>query len=738
MNKAIGLALTALLSGLGASFAFAADTELAPVSVTATKTQKLVSEAPASVSVVTDKQIETKNVERIDDALKNVTGVYVNAAGDGTPSAWSNQIMMRGVPGYYRTGVMIDGQSISNGFSQGANLSTVPVDNIEQIEVVPGPFSALYGGSAMGGVVNVITKAPTKREVILRTGVGSDQTHSESGTYRDRWSFPEASLGVVVNIDHAASQGYVQDYVTKTASGAGGTGATGWEETTNSTGTRAFIIGDKGRKGWAKDNMGLKFFLEPDTDTKITAEAAYHESSTIFDHSNYYLRSATGAALPTGTGTNNLTLSGAGANIRTSAADYLWGPNGEEVQRYKLGYETIAWDDVALKLTAAHMRNDYWYVTPASGSTDNSGAGTFTDIPTNKTDLDAQFGIPVGSQHYLTTGLYGGQANLDKHIYTMSNWREDGLLGAVTGEANGETTSQAAYVQDEFSVTNQVTLYMGARYDRWATSGSARQYTGTTFNSSYDERTKSALSPKLSAVYRPTSATTLRAAWGKAFRTPSLSDMYSTWSSSSGTIYWANPDLKPEKSRSWEVGGEHTLPTRTTFKGTYFNSQIKDLIYSYTSGTNNYKVNAGGAHVQGVEGEVRQHLVEGLSLFANLTVQDARITNNSVVPTSVERRVTMMPDKMWNIGIEGDYKDLFGSLVVQHVSKVYSTNNSTDNVTGVPGAYDAYTLVNSKIGWNITENYAATFSVNNVFDKDYYESSAMPGRTFFLSLKAKY
>jgi iron complex outermembrane receptor protein len=426
--------------------------------------------------------------------------------------------------------------------------------------------------------------------------------------------------------------------------------------------------------------------------------------------------------------------------VRTSvqSGDFLAGPNGEEAQRYKLGYETKVWDDVALKLTAAHMRNDYWYVTPDATANDGSGSGTFTDIPTNKTDLDGQLGIPVGNQHYVIAGLNGNQSNLDKHTYTMANWRMDGQLGRTTGEANGETTSNAAYLQDEFSVTDQVTLYAGGRLDRWATSGSSRQYTGTTFNNTYDERTKSAFSPKFSGVYRPTSATTLRAAWGKAFRTPNLSDMYSTWSSSTGTIYWANPDLKPEKSRSWEIGGEHTLPTRTTFKGTYFNSQIKDLIYSYTRGTNNYKVNAGGAHIQGIEGEIRQHVVEGVSIFANLTVQDARITNNSIVPTSVERRVTLMPDKMWNIGIEGEYKDLFGSLIAQHVSKVYSSDNSSDTATGVPGAYDPYTLVNAKLGWNITENYAATFSVNNIFDKEYYESQAMPGRTFFLSLKAKY
>lgn len=723
-----------------------ADISLAPVSVTATRTEKLASEAPASVSVVTEKQIEAKNADRIDQMLSSSMGVFTRGAGDGAPSAWSNQIMLRGMPGYYRTGVMVDGQSLNNGFSGGINTSTIPTDSIQQIEVVPGPFSSLYGGAAMGGVVNIITKSPDKREFILRGGYGSYQTHSEAATYRDRFKFTDSSLGLSLNLDHSASQGYVNDYVTKTASGAGGTAATGWTETTSSTGARAFLTGDKGRVGWYKDNAGLKLHYDWGKDTKVTIEGNHHDSATIFDHSNLYLRGTSGQTLPSGTGANALTLTGAGANISTRTYDYLWSYGGEQANRYRGTFETGIWNDATLKASVGLLNAGYWYVLADQTATDDLGQGKYSDIPNTRTDIDLSLGKPVGGNHYLLGGLFVGMADLDKHDYLMGNWKEVGSQStSAVYNSNGETFTKAAYFQDEIAVTNAVTMYLGGRYDRWSTSGSVHQkaysWRGTTYNqldTTYDERTKGAFSPKASVSYKLDSDSTLRAAIGKAFRAPSLSDMYSGFSTASGYSY-SNPDLKPEKSRSWELGGEHTFrDTNTLLKGTYFNTQMKDMLYSYTSGSNTYKANAGGAHIQGFELEARQHLVEKLFAFVNFTVQDSFITNNPAKPNTVGKRATSMPDKMWNIGIEGDYKDLFGSFVVQHVAKTFSSDESLDVAQGVSGAYDPYTIANAKIGWNINDVYSTTFAVNNIFDKEYYESSMMPGRTFFLGLKAKY
>src|SRR3990167_5632260 len=126
------------------------------VVVTATKTAKIASEAPATVTVVTAKQIENKNVHRIEEALAGAPGVFIRGLGGERPSNYLNQITLRGIPGYYRTGILVDGISINNAFSGGVNMSVVPIDDIQQIEVVPGPFSSLYGGAGMSGVVNII------------------------------------------------------------------------------------------------------------------------------------------------------------------------------------------------------------------------------------------------------------------------------------------------------------------------------------------------------------------------------------------------------------------------------------------------------------------------------------------------------------------------------------------------------------------------------------------------------
>ncbi len=167
-KSVLALALAAAFPCQQSAQADEAAVTMTEMVVTATKTAKIVSEAPATVTVVTAKEIENKNAHRIDEALAGAPGVFIRSLGGEQPSNYLNQITLRGIPGYYRTGVMVDGVSINNAFSGGVNMSIVPVDDIQQIEVVPGPFSSLYGGAGMAGVVNIITKVPEKREISIK------------------------------------------------------------------------------------------------------------------------------------------------------------------------------------------------------------------------------------------------------------------------------------------------------------------------------------------------------------------------------------------------------------------------------------------------------------------------------------------------------------------------------------------------------------------------------------------
>jgi iron complex outermembrane receptor protein len=749
MRKSILLASTASLICF-ANLAYAeddADANLPPVTVTSTKTQKAVTEAPASVSVVTDKDIETKNSTRIDEALSGTTGVYTKGLGEGTPSNYSNQILLRGMPGYQRTAVMVDGVTINDGFSQGVNASEIPQDNIKQIEVVPGPFSSLYGGSAMGGVVNIITKDPTKREFLTSGGYGSDGTYNSSGTYRDKFTFGGGYLGIVANLAHGASEGYVQTYVNKTpAAGAGANGtASGASQTLSTTGATQFTVGDQGNVGWTKNNADLKLVYGFDSGAKIDAEVLYSNYYTNYGAPNFYL-TQNGASVPNGAASSSYTLQGVGQKVTTQQSDYLMTQTGDQVQRYKLGYEGGIWNDATLKATLSRQQDAYWYISPSTSATNSAttsgGLGYFSSVPSDRTDLDVQIGKPIGTQNYLIAGASGNLSTLNKRVNSMTDWEDSASQEQTVAVAKGRTETESLYVQDEYSPLSDLTLYGGGRYDTWTTSGNVANvpYSSyTAFSGNYGDRTSMAFSPKASAVYKLDSKTTLRTAWGEAFRTPSLSDMYSGYGSSGGHYSYPNSSLSPEKSRSWEVGGEHSFPTDTRIKGTYFNTQVSNLIYSYT-GTdgNTYKTNAGGSHIHGIEAEIHQPVFGKVEVFANETLQSSLITENAAVPTSVGHMNTYTPKLMQNIGIAGDYQEYFGSFVVQHVSKTYATANSADYVTGVMGAADPYTIANAKIGWRFSENLTASLAVSNIFDETYYEYYRMPGRTYFATLSAHF
>lgn len=139
----------------------ASATDLDAVVVTASGFEQMVREAPASISVITREELETRPVHSLADVLVDVEGVDV---GVGVDKTGAPQISLRGMPSEY-TLVLIDGrrQNTSgnvapNNFGNTANSFIPPMSAIERIEVIRGPMSTLYGSDAMGGVINIITR----------------------------------------------------------------------------------------------------------------------------------------------------------------------------------------------------------------------------------------------------------------------------------------------------------------------------------------------------------------------------------------------------------------------------------------------------------------------------------------------------------------------------------------------------------------------------------------------------
>ena len=104
------------------------------------------------------------------------------------PKDWirPGTVIMRGIPSQVRNLVLLDGEPLNNGYTGMVNWNSLNPEDIARIEVARGPFSSLYGGNAMGGVINILTKTPQEREVTIKSGYGSDNTWTEYASYGDK------------------------------------------------------------------------------------------------------------------------------------------------------------------------------------------------------------------------------------------------------------------------------------------------------------------------------------------------------------------------------------------------------------------------------------------------------------------------------------------------------------------------------------------------------------------------
>src|SRR5690554_4632624 len=153
--------LTAALLAAFAAPTLAQDATMSEVVVSAAGFEQKITDAPASISVITAEELSKKPYTSLTDAVSQLEGVDIGETSDKTGQG---SISMRGMGADY-TLVLIDGKRQNNhgdiypnSFGGNQFNHIPPLDAIERVEVIRGPASTLYGADAMGGVINIITK----------------------------------------------------------------------------------------------------------------------------------------------------------------------------------------------------------------------------------------------------------------------------------------------------------------------------------------------------------------------------------------------------------------------------------------------------------------------------------------------------------------------------------------------------------------------------------------------------
>jgi len=208
-------AFTGLIVGVvsfsGLSFAEEKVLKLGEVVVTATKQERLAKDTPAQVTVITSEDIEKSGASTVAEALKGIPGVAVY---DKYGSGVGADIVLRG---HYHAGhsygytlVLVDGMPQVTPDSGKVYWDLIPLSNVERIEVVMGPGSALWGGNAVGGTINIITKKPSEEpgaQVTTKFGEYGMKHYSFYGSIMGKEGWIK-DLGLAVSFESKEADGW--------------------------------------------------------------------------------------------------------------------------------------------------------------------------------------------------------------------------------------------------------------------------------------------------------------------------------------------------------------------------------------------------------------------------------------------------------------------------------------------------------------------------------------------------
>jgi len=652
--------------------------ETEKINVTATRTEQTLQKTPSSIFLITSEDINSKNKITFDQVLEDVQGVTINR----TSGINVNALSIRGSSDVAGGGIgnrvllLLDGRPSLTGDSKGALWALIPVSIIERTEVVKGAFSSLYGSSAIGGVINVITKKPTyKPYTSVNLNTGFYQKLSDSLKFTDKLlSFKGINVlhsntlnkfSYLLNLDIKQNDGYAEQTEYKFYSGLG----------------------------------KFTYDLFGNRDLELTLQ--YTNSESGFPH---YWRVDPGKyAEPYKT---NPYYIGDKINKETQSVDVNYNAVANSKTKYNSRFYYY-------KL---YSKSTYNPKNPVSIEYGQAGENFETFITSYNFGNISQVDYNINNRHYLIGGI-------DLQWNVVRSSPSEILYG------DQQQYNIGAYIQEQWNIFMKEEIPVLS-----ATIGGRFDY--NKFIGSFEELK---VSPKLSLLYSPQSKspvlnnTSYRFLLGRAFRAPSIAELYFKKELFGGFNFIYNPNLMPEDMTSLEIGFRKQFKKRFNIDVSFFFNVYENLIQYVNIGpTPNgpFQVqNVAKAQVRGFEflidykshtnflGEKFEYGIE-----FDYTYLDARDLSqgrgDDLLPYKPRHLLNSTINLFYfgfNLNVNGKY--------VSEIEEVYFYKYEEPK---------DYFIMNMKLSKTLGKHVSLFVAVNNLTDKFYQELEriAAPNRNF--------
>jgi vitamin B12 transporter len=576
------------------------------VTVTATGVETAIEEAPTAVTVISREEMDDSQSGMVADLLRRVPGVTVVGSGDEGKLA---SLFTRGTSSN-QTLVMLDGIRLNSPFFGGFDWSRLSTAGLRQVEVARGPYSALWGADAVGGVINLL---------------------------------PSRAHG----------------------------------------GFNGRIFGEGGSESWrrleADAGWGGKTF-------DIHASAFDRSAEPALDNSDFESRQLLASA-GWSWGKRGSRIGFLVQNLETETGIPFSSPGNPTPNRRQDSEQTL------LAIPFNLYLSDSWNVEISAATVD--GTFNFSDPDDPAFSLSAT--ETVSNQARLTSNHRSS-----RHVFSWGGeWRSD----EVTDESNygvnleNETTEITSFfLQDVWRMADSLRLLFGVRWDDAEDWGSET-------------------SPRAEIGWRLSDSLEFRAGYGKAFRPPSIGELYFPFS--------GNPDLLPETSNSSDLGFTYTTSNRSSrWQATAFSTDLENLIeFDYASYTNQ---NVGSAKIRGAE----------LGWEKSLGDRSASLLQATYLETEDDEGQALLRRPEWSGSwtLRGALsKKLTGDLTVVYVG----ARADIDPSTFERGEADSYTTGNVSLAYSLWNGVEITGRILNVADTEYQEilGYPAPGRRYMFGLR---
>lgn len=710
---------------------------------------------PATVESVTRRQFSNWNAVNAEDALKYMPNLAVRKRFIGDLNSiiavrgTSNTQSARGL--VYADGLLLS-NLLGNSYSFPPRWSMVNPDSIERVDVIYGPFSALYPGNSLGATVLISTRMPKRFEAEADVkgftqrfdlyGVNANFNGSETtatlGDKIGRFSF---RLGV----NHLENTSQPLQFATlarsSTPARPGDIPVTGAYFYNNQTNAPTAVLGVNGE--------GVEHTIQD----QLTLKARYDFTPIVqgtftlgYWHQTYNSRTSTFLADSNGNPVYSGKVDIGGYEYAIPAAALAPSLGVNENWLYGVSVRTHQVQGWNAEATAS-----YYDVTRSEARTANAGGPgngpgvvTFGDGAGWKTlDLKATW-TPASRNagwrgHGLTFGYHYDNYYAATQTYNTANW-QSGAAASLANAFGGKTQTQALYVQDAWRFLPRWKFVYGARYENWNAYG-GRQAIGAT-SLPYPQADLHHVSPKASLSFDVTDDITLRASIGRAYRFPTVSELFQGQINGSSIVN-NNPYLTAEDDLSKEFTAEWAH-WNGVWRVSLFQDDVKNTIFSQTDTTvipnvtsfqNIGKVRSRGVEVSYAGEDVG---IRGLDLLASLAYTQSKILANAQNPASIGKYFYRIP--LWRADLAATYRidaRMALTLAARYSGRQYNTLANVDANPDVFGGTSTYTVADARFTFKPTKHAEIGVGVDNLFDARYFVYHPYPGRTFYVDAKLR-